>query len=349
MKLSDFDFHLPQDRIAQQPAPIRDQSRLMVVNRATGAITHDIFSNLPKYLVDHPLMVFNNTRVIPARLRGQIKGSGREVELLLTRKIKPPDTWEAMIKGLGRLKTGTEIIFAEGKLTGVLMDRKGERGILRLSCSENTLSVLDEIADMPLPPYIHRGSQDNSQVHKMDRERYQTVYAAREGAIAAPTAGFHFTQNLLDEIGAGRADLAFLTLHVGPGTFLPIREEDITRHKMEPEFFHISRETFNRIREAKRGGQRILSVGTTTTRTLESINLEGLVAEDVSGWTDRFIFPGQRFRTIDQLLTNFHLPKSTLFLLVCAFSGRDLMLRAYQEAIQNNYRFFSYGDSMLIL
>lgn len=348
MKLTDFDFELPEELIAQQPALQRDQSRLMIVSRETGAITHDIFTNIGKYLPHHPLMVFNDTRVVPAKVFGFKKDTGRKVEIVLIRE-QEPDVWEALIKGLGKMKPGTELVLCEGGLTATLKGRKDNRGILELKYQGDLRSLLNKTAKMPLPPYIRRETHDNEEIMEMDRERYQTVYAAKEGAIAAPTAGLHFTPDLLDEIGTGKADLAFLTLHVGIGTFSPIRAQNVRDHQMERERFMLSRETWNQVTGAKERGQKVLAVGTTATRVLESLTFDTIAQKEISGETEIFIYPGVKFKTVDQLLTNFHLPKSTLFLLVCAFAGSDLMRKAYQEAIDKQYRFFSYGDAMLIL
>lgn len=348
MKLSDYDFNLPQELIAQIPAERRDQSRLMVVERASGSITHDVFSNICQYLTDHPLMIFNDTQVIPAKLPGIRKDNGKNIEIILIRETKP-DIWEALIKGLGRIKPGTEFSLCDKAITAVLQGRDDDRAILQLNYQGELGPILQQSARMPLPPYIRRNNDDNPEITTMDRKRYQTVYAANEGAIAAPTAGLHFTPELMDEIAAEKADLAFLTLHVGVGTFMPIRVQDIPDHKMGWESYLVQKETWNKLVLSKKQGQKILAVGTTATRVLEALSFENQVQKDVTGGTDIFIFPGRKFNTVDHLLTNFHLPKSTLFLLVCAFSGDNLMQRAYQEAIDEKYRFFSYGDAMLIL
>jgi S-adenosylmethionine:tRNA ribosyltransferase-isomerase len=348
MKLTDFDFELPEELIAQRPVLQRDQSRLMIVNRQTATISHDVFTNISKYLPHHPLMVFNDTRVIPAKVSGFKKDNGKQVEIILIRE-REPDFWEAMIKGLGKMKPGTEFILCGGALTAIFKGRNDNRGLFQLKYKGELRSLLNKTASMPLPPYIRRETHDNEETREMDGERYQTVYAAKEGAIAAPTAGLHFTPELLAEIGAGKADLAFLTLHVGIGTFLPIRAQDVRDHRMEKERFMLSRETWNLVTGAKERGQKVLAVGTTATRVLESLTFDAPTEKEVSGETGIFIYPGAKFGTVDQLLTNFHLPKSTLFLLVCAFAGTDLMRKAYREAISNHYRFFSYGDAMLIL
>ena len=348
MKLTDFDFELPEELIAQRPALRRYQSRLMVVSRQTGTVIHDVFKNICKYLPHHPLMVFNDTRVIPAKVSGFKKNTGKQVEIILIRE-QEPDVLDALVKGLGKMKPGAEFILCGGALTAIFKGRNYNRGMFKLNYKGDLRSLLNKSARMPLPPYIRREPHDNEETREMDGERYQTVYAANEGAVAAPTAGLHFTPELMAEIGAGKADLAFLTLHVGIGTFLPIRVKDVRDHQMEKERFILSRETWNQVTGARKKGQKVLAVGTTATRVLESLTFDAPTQKEVSGETDIFIYPGVKFKMVDQLLTNFHLPKSTLFLLVCAFAGTDLMRKAYQEAISKQYRFFSYGDAMLIL
>lgn len=347
-KFSEFDFLLPQELIAQIPAPERDQSRLMIVHRETGKIHHDLFSNITQYIAGHPVMVFNNTRVIPAKLFGHRKESGKPVEVLMVREHGPSE-WEVVLKGLGKLKVGTEFIFESGELTAILVDKNKERGFLRFQCSGDLASVLERVGRPPLPPYIRRGFHDGADLQRMDRERYQTTYAEKMGAIAAPTAGLHFTQPLLDTIGSHYADTVALTLHVGVGTFQSPRQDEISLHKMEKEYFHIPANTWNRLLRGLQDNQKILAVGTTATRALESVEINSPVSKDVFGWTDRFIYPGQKFNIVQQLLTNFHLPKSTLYLLVCAFAGKAVVEKAYSEAVRRKYRFFSYGDAMLIL
>lgn len=348
MKLADYDFILPPELIAQTPAERRDQSRLMVVDRKTSSVTHDVFSNICRHLPEHPLMVFNDTRVIPAKLTGVREDSGKYIEIILIRETQPT-VWEALVKGLVKMKPGLEFSLCDGAVTAIYKGRQDDRAVLKLIYQGNLHSILDSSARMPLPPYIRRDTHDNNELLKLDRQRYQTVYAAQEGAIAAPTAGLHFTPQLMEKIGSGNADLAFLTLHVGVGTFMPIRVDQVQDHKMLREEYFIKKEMWNHLVSAQTEGQKILAVGTTTTRVLESLNFKDPTEQDVSGGTDIFIFPGRKFTTVDHLLTNFHLPKSTLFLLVCAFSGTDLMRQAYQEAIHEKYRFYSYGDAMLIL
>ncbi|MFQ5673252.1 MAG: tRNA preQ1(34) S-adenosylmethionine ribosyltransferase-isomerase QueA [Nitrospinales bacterium] len=346
LKLSDFDFSLPSELVAQEPAAARDRSRLMIIDRRTGTIRHDLFTNLTQYLAHHPLMVFNDTKVVPAKLVGRKKHTGKPVEVLLIREIKT-NRWEALVKGLGGMKTGSELVFGTEDLIAVLLEKRDGRGILCFHCSGELKTTLENAAQVPLPPYIKRNTSPN--MEKLDRERYQTVYAKNAGAIAAPTAGLHFTDPMLRTINPKYAETVFLTLHVGPGTFQPVRSEIIYSHTMEKEFYRIPRNTWNRLVEAKATGRDILAVGTTSTRTLESVNLATPVENDVSGWTNRFIYPGYEFKNVQRLLTNFHLPKSTLYLLVCAFAGKRLMDKAYETAKHEKYRFFSYGDAMLIL
>ncbi len=348
LKLSDFDFDLPEELIAQKPIKLRDQSRLMILDRETGAINHAVFSDLPHHLPAPSLMIFNDTKVIPAKLQGHLVSSGRGIEILLLRE-NDDGHWEALVKGLGKLKKGTEIRFGGESLKATLTARQNDRAILKLTCPGNLRRVLNRVATTPLPPYIHRDAAAEESLTELDRRRYQTVFAKHAGAIAAPTAGLHFTPKLLESLNKGGIDCAFLTLHVGVGTFQPIRSEDIRKHSMEAEQFHITAETLKKLVRARKKGQDIIAVGSTSTRVLESMNLDAGVDRDTSGWTDRFIYPGQKIKTVDRLLTNFHLPKSTLYLLVCAFAGKDLIETAYREAIGHNYRFFSYGDAMLIL
>ena len=321
---------------------------MMVLNRRERTIHHDFFYNLPRYLSHHPLMVFNNTRVFPAKLRARMKNTGRTVELLLTREISP-NLWEAMIKGLNRLKEGTEFNFAHSDVKGKFLERVGDRGRIAFEGADNVRTVLGTLAEMPLPPYIRREPDRDARLTQMDYHRYQTVYAEKEGAIAAPTAGLHFTPEVMAQIEKEGADLAFITLHVGPGTFQPIRVENPALHRMESEYFEISGKTWKQLVQAKKKGQSILAIGSTSTRTLESVDLNHPHPQGQSGWTGHYIYPGYTFKLVGQMLTNFHLPRSTLLLMVSAFAGTELIRKAYQEAIREQYRFFSYGDAMLIL
>ena len=347
-KLSAFDFDLPGELIAQKPVKLRDRSRLMILDRKTGAIEHAVFSDLPHHLPTPSLMVFNDTKVIPAKLQGHLVSGGREVEILLLRE-NDDDHWEALVKGLGKLKKGTEIGFGGEPLKATLTARQNDRAILKLTCPGDLRLVLNRVATTPLPPYIHRDAATEESLIELDRKRYQTVFAKHAGAIAAPTAGLHFTPKLLESLDREGVTCAFLTLHVGVGTFQPIRSEDIREHNMEAEQFHVPAGTLKELVRARKTGQDIIAVGSTSTRVLESMNLDAVIDGDISGWTDRFIYPGQKLKAVDGLLTNFHLPKSTLYLLVCAFAGKDLIEKAYRVAIEHNYRFFSYGDAMLIL
>ncbi|MDH5763752.1 MAG: tRNA preQ1(34) S-adenosylmethionine ribosyltransferase-isomerase QueA [Nitrospinota bacterium] len=347
MKLSDFDFHLPKELIAQTPSPNRGESRLLVVDRATASIEHSTFGALPGYLEGHPVIAFNNTRVLPAKLFATLGEQGKSIEVLLVKEIEP-GIWKAMMKNLKKLKPGQQLIFGTSGLQAVFVERLENIALIRFNTNEGFEAQLEQIGKMPLPHYIHRSPEDMD-TEKLDRERYQTVFARHTGAIAAPTAGLHFTREMLDQL-TKFAELLYLTLHVGPGTFQPVREEaDVRNHQMMEEYFNIPVETWNGLLKAKRENRKIMAVGTTATRVLESVELKQEKKSDVSGWTDRFIYPGQTFNNTDHLLTNFHLPKSTLYMLVCALAGPMLMQKAYTEAIREKYRFFSYGDAMLIL
>ena len=347
-KLSHYDFDLPENLIAQKPTQRRGQSRLLVVDREKQTLTHDTFNNLKNHLKNHPLMVFNDTRVIPAKLQARLEFNSRQVEILLIRKLDS-EVWEAMIKGLNRLKPGAEFKFENSDLSAQFLRRQDNRAHIKFSSHKKLSAYLNQNGRMPLPPYIHRPLDTDRHTLELDRKRYQTVFALHSGAIAAPTAGLHFTQSQLRILRGKFTDTARLTLHVGPGTFIPIREENIILHKMEQEYFQISPVNWNKITQAKKKGQTVLAVGTTSTRVLETQAFEKIIRKAISGWTNCFIYPGWEFRKVDHLLTNFHLPKSTLFLLVCAFMGEKLAKTAYSEAIKKKYRFFSYGDAMLIL
>ena len=337
---------MPEELIAQKPTQRRGQSRLLVVDRNNHTLYHDDFRNLNSYLENNPLMVFNDTRVIPAKIQAQI--GTREIEILLTTKLDS-QLWEALLKGLGKFKPGTVFSFNGSNLKAEFLKRVGDKAQLKFS-SEKELSIyLGAMGRMPLPPYIRRSIDTDAETLELDRKRYQTVFATHSGAVAAPTAGLHFTQPQLKILRESYADIARLTLHVGPGTFIPIRNENIRHHKMQKEYFQISPKNWNKIISAKKRKQKILAVGTTTTRVLEAQEFVDTTRKKISGWTNCFIYPGWNFTSVDHLLTNFHLPKSTLFLLVCAFMGKELADKAYEEAIVKKYRFFSYGDAMLIL
>lgn len=339
MKTSDFYFNLPEEQIAQVPLQDRTSSRLMVLDKQTGAISHRHFYDILEYLKEGDCLVLNDTRVIPARLFG-VRPTGGKVEiLLLTRKDEK--RWEVLVKPGKKARPGDEIIFGDGILKArveeVIAD--GNR-IISFEYEGIFEEVLDRLGEMPLPPYIHEKLED--------KERYQTVYSKHEGSAAAPTAGLHFTQELLQKIQDKGIKIAYVTLHVGLGTFRPVKEEDILRHDMHSEFYQIDEENARIINSVKEAGGRVISVGTTSTRTLESnANERGQITPG-SGWTKIFIYPGYTFKCIDGLITNFHLPESTLIMLVSALAGREHVLNAYNEAVKSNYRFFSFGDAMFI-
>ena len=348
LKLKDFDFQLPKSLIAQKPLNIRDQSKLMVIDRTSGSIKHEVFSRIPYLIPTQSLMVFNNTKVIPSKLNGHQIKNGRPIEILLIRKTSDEAQWESLIKGLKKLRLGTEMVFGNGELKAILTGRHENKAILKLIYDGNLDNVLNRIGKMPLPPYIRRKINEDNGLSGQDKEKYQTIFASHPGAIAAPTAGLHFTPRIIKSLNKKGVDTAFLTLHVGIGTFQPIRTETIIEHKMQPEQFYIPEETSKALINARKDLKKIVGVGSTVTRVLESVELNRLKHSGTSGWTDRFIYPGSKFKVVDYLLTNFHLPKSTLYLLVCAFAGKKLIMKAYKEAILKKYRFFSYGDAMLI-
>ncbi len=349
LKLKDFDFQLPESLIAQKPLNIRDQSKLMVIDRKSGSIKHEIFSRIPHLLPTQSLMVFNNTKVIPSKLNGHQIKNGRPVEILLIKKTSDETQWESLIKGLKKIRLGTEMVFGNGELKVVLIRRHENKAILKLIYDGNLDNVLNRIGKMPLPPYIRRKANEDNGFSDQDKEKYQTIFASHPGAIAAPTAGLHFTPRIIESLNKKGIETASLTLHVGIGTFQPIRTETIIEHKMQPEQFYIPKETSKALINARKGLKKIVGVGSTVTRVLESVELNRLKPSGSSGWTDRFIYPGSKFKVVDHLITNFHLPKSTLYLLVCAFAGKKLIMEAYEEAILKKYRFFSYGDAMLII
>lgn len=340
MNTSDFNFHLPEELIAQVPLQDRTASRLMVLDRETGEIQHKHFYEMIEYLNPGDCLVLNNTRVIPARLFGAREGSGGKVEfLLLTRKSEKD--WEVLVKPGKKARVGDRIVFGEGILTATIKEiiEDGKR-IVTFEYEGIFEEVLDQLGEMPLPPYIHEKLED--------KERYQTVYSKHEGSAAAPTAGLHFTQELLEQVKAKGIHIAYVTLHVGLGTFRPVKVENVLEHEMHSEFYIIDEENAKIINDAKANGGKIISVGTTSTRTLESNADENGFVTAGSGWTNIFIYPGYKFKCIDRLFTNFHLPESTLIMLVSALAGKEQVLNAYNEAVKEKYRFFSFGDSMLI-
>jgi S-adenosylmethionine:tRNA ribosyltransferase-isomerase len=339
MKTEDFDFFLPNNLIAQTPLEKRDSSKLLVLDKETGNITHRHFSDIIEYLEKDDVLVLNDTKVMPARIIGTKEDTGAVIELLMLKEIEK-DTWEVLCKPAKRVKIGTIVKFSD-KLKAECISI-GEEGIrvFKFIYSGIFYEILDELGEMPLPPYIHEKLKD--------KDRYNTVYAKNIGSAAAPTAGLHFTNELLNRIKEKGIKIEYVTLHVGLGTFRPVSVEDVTKHKMHSEFYQMSAETANVLNEAKRNNNRIISVGTTSTRTLETImNLYGEFKE-CSGWTDIFIYPGYEFKAINCLITNFHLPKSTLVMLVSALAGKENIMKAYKEAVDNEYRFFSFGDSMFI-
>ena len=340
MKVSDFYFELPEELIAQYPLEKRDSSRLMVLDKKTGEIEHRKFHDILEYLNEGDTLVLNNTRVMPARLIGEKAESGGKIEFLLLKRIEG-DKWECLAKPGKRAKIGAEFVFGEGKLRCKVVDiiEEGNR-IIEFSYDGIFEQVLDELGEMPLPPYITERLDD--------KERYQTVYSKEKGSAAAPTAGLHFTKELLEEVKEKGINIAYVTLHVGLGTFRPVKVDDVNEHVMHSEFYHLEEEDAKIINETKKRGNKIISVGTTSTRTLETIGDENGFVKAQSGWTNIFIYPGYKFKVVDKLITNFHLPESTLIMLVSALAGKEKVMNAYNEAVKERYRFFSFGDSMII-
>lgn len=335
MELTEFDYPLPKELIAQYPVEPREEARMLVLHRSDGRWEHRQFKDLPGYLAPGDCLVLNQTRVIPARLSGR-RSTGGRVEVLLIRE-GPDGIWEALARPAHRLHQGEEIVFEEGVLSGEVVGREAGRVLIRLISTGDLRTALDRVGKIPLPPYISR------ELDQRDWEWYQTVYARDPGSVAAPTAGLHFTPQLLERVKEQGVEIAYITLHIGPGTFRPITSEKVEEHAMEGEHYLVSEEAAALINRAKR----VIAVGTTVVRTLESTYTQGGVRPG-KGVTDLFIYPGYRFRVVDGLITNFHLPKSTPLLLVCAFAGKGLVLRAYQEAVEHRYRFLSYGDGMFI-
>lgn len=340
MKRQDFYYELPEELIAQDPLEDRSSSRLLVLDKQSGAVSHHVFKDIVQYLQAGDCLVINNTKVIPARLIGSKEGTDARIELLLLKR-REGSVWETLVKPGKKAKPGTKISFGDGILVGEVLEivEDGNR-LVRFSYEGIFEEILDRLGQMPLPPYI---------THQLkERERYNTVYAAHDGSAAAPTAGLHFTQELLQEIERKGVDIARVTLHVGLGTFRPVKAEEITDHHMHSEFYQISQEAAEKINRAKDQG-RIICVGTTSCRTIESAADENGHVKACSGWTDIFIYPGYRFKLVDGLITNFHLPESTLIMLVSALAGHGHVMSAYEEAVKERYRFFSFGDAMLIL
>ncbi len=340
MKTSDFDYELPEELIAQHPAAQRDHSRLLVMDKNTGAVEHRVFRDIVNYLHAGDVLVLNNTKVIPARIFGVKEGGTAKIEvLLLKRDDDLPNTWEVLVHPGKRAKVGTVIDFGEGRLKGEVIANTSAGRKVTFHFDGIFEEILEELGTMPLPPYIHEQLEDQN--------RYQTVYAKVDGSAAAPTAGLHFTTELLETLRQNGIEIEEVLLHVGLGTFKPVSEEDIEDHEMHSEYYKISQETADRINKAKAEGRRIISVGTTSTRALESAAKDGRLQAG-SGWTNIFIYPGYKWQIIDGLITNFHLPKSTLMMLVSALSTREHILAAYKEAVAQRYRFFSFGDAMFI-
>ncbi len=340
MKVTDFDYHLPEELIAQHPVEPRDTSRLLTLDKITGEVVHKAhFYELLEELNAGDVLVFNDTKVIPARLYGQRAESGGKVEVLLLTPAGE-SSWECLVKPGKKCPIGQVIVFDE-RLKGTVTDKTDFGGrIIKFECIGVFDEVIQEIGEMPLPPYIHEKLED--------KDRYQTVYAKEKGSAAAPTAGLHFTPELLEKIKAKGVELEFVTLHVGLGTFRPVSADSIEDHQMHSEFYVVHKDTADRINAAKAAGRRIVAVGTTSVRTLESASTEEGVLQATSGWTQIFIYPGYKFKMVDALVTNFHLPQSTLLMLISALAGREHCLAAYEEAVRERYRFFSFGDAMFI-
>lgn len=339
MRLEDFDYLLPEERIAQLPCEPRDASRLLVLDRSRDELEHKQFFNLPEYLRPGDTLVFNDTRVIPARLIGHKEQTGAKIEVFLLNRLTATD-WEVLVKPGKKARPGTVIVFSEALRCEVLDGTDFGGRVIRFQFDGVFEEILDKLGETPLPPYIKE--------QLTDKERYQTVYARERGSAAAPTAGLHFTQELLVHLRQQGINLAFVTLHVGLGTFRPVQVEDITQHTMHKEYYTITPEAAELINATKQAGNRVIAVGTTSVRTLETAAAGGQVKSG-SGWTNIFIYPGCQFQVVDAIITNFHLPKSTLLMLISAFAGRERVLAAYREAVERQYRFFSFGDAMLII
>ena len=340
MDVKDFYFYLPEELIAQHPLEKRDTSRLMVLDKESGEITHRTFHDIIEYLNKGDTLVLNNTRVMPARLIGEKEKTGGKIEFLLLTRIEG-DKWECLAKPGKSAREGRRFSFGEGKLKAEVVEvlENGNR-IVEFYYKGIFEEVLDSLGEMPLPPYIHEKLED--------KERYQTVYSKENGSAAAPTAGLHFTKELLEQIKEKGVKIVYLTLHVGLGTFRPVKVEKIEEHEMHSEFYILSKESADIINETKKRGNKVISVGTTSTRTLETIGDENGFVKEQSGWTNIFIYPGYKFKVVDRLITNFHLPESTLIMLVSTLAGKEHTMKAYEEAVKEKYRFFSFGDAMFI-
>ncbi|MBU3126393.1 tRNA preQ1(34) S-adenosylmethionine ribosyltransferase-isomerase QueA [Clostridium tagluense] len=340
MKVKDFNFDLPQELIAQHPLQKRDESRLMVINKTSSEIQQKKFKDIIDYLNSGDCLVLNDTRVLPARLLGVKEGTGGKMEFLLLKRIDI-NHWETLVKPGKKAKIGTRFIFGNGELKAeVISISEGGSRIVEFEFEGIFEEVLDKLGEMPLPPYITEKLED--------KERYQTVFSKQIGSAAAPTAGLHFTEDLLSKIKAKGVKIAFVTLHIGLGTFRPVKAEKVEEHEMHSEYYVLNKQTADVINETKEKGGRIIAVGTTSNRTLESIANENGRVEEKSGWTDIFIYPGYKFKIVDALITNFHLPESTLIMLVSAFAGQNLVMGAYDMAVKEKYRFFSFGDAMFL-
>lgn len=340
MDVKDFYYDLPEELIAQDPLEDRSGSRLLVLDKKTGEVEHKVFRDIIDYIRPGDCLVINNTKVIPARLYGVKEGTEAKIEILLLKR-KENDIWETLVKPGKKCKVGTKIAFGEGLLTGEIVDvvEEGNR-LIQFHYEGIFEEILDRLGQMPLPPYI---------THQLkDKNRYQTVYAKYDGSAAAPTAGLHFTPELLEQVKQKGAKIAEVTLHVGLGTFRPVKENDVLKHHMHSEFYRIEKSEADKINQTKREGGRVIAVGTTSTRTLEAAADENGLLREISGWTEIFIYPGYQFKVIDALITNFHLPESTLVMLVSALAGREHVLNAYETAVKEKYRFFSFGDAMFI-
>ena len=340
MKVTDYYFDLPQEQIAQDPLEDRSSSRLLVLDKETGEYSHHVFREITEFLKPGDCLVLNNTKVIPARLFGEKEGTQAKIEILLLKR-KENDVWETLVKPGKKAKVGTKIIFGGGLLVGEVIDivEEGNR-LIQFTYEGIFEEILDQLGQMPLPPYI---------THQLkDKNRYQTVYAKYDGSAAAPTAGLHFTPELLQQVKDMGVDIAEVTLHVGLGTFRPVKVDNILEHHMHSEFYMVTQEAADKINNAKKSGHRVICVGTTSCRTIESAADENGMLKESSGWTEIFIYPGYQFKVLDCLITNFHLPESTLLMLVSALAGREHVLAAYEEAVKEGYRFFSIGDPMFI-